>query len=167
VPEFPIALRGYHRAHVDAFVARIEGTLGRAQLFAPPVTAEEVSLARFPIALAGYRCRTVDQALDAYVRELERREGGRRRLPAADADRLVGMVRNVRFGTAWLTEGYAERDVDAFLDRMIVALRARRARSTDVRAARFGVTRVRRGYRQPEVDAFLVHLAAELDRLLM
>lgn len=165
VPDFPLAIRGYHRAHVDAFVARIEGTLGRAQLFAPPVTSEEVSLVRFPIALGGYRGRVVDRVLDAYVRELERREGGRRRLSAADADRLVGMVRNVRFGTARLSEGYAEQDVDAFLDQVIVALRARRARPADVRGARFGATRLRRGYRQPEVDDFLVHLAAELDRL--
>lgn len=165
MPDFPIAIRGYHRAHVDAFVARIEGTLGRAQLFAPPVTAKEVSLARFPIALGGYRGGAVDRALETYLGELERRERGRRRLQAADADRLVGMVRNVRFGTARLTEGYAEPDVDAFLDQVIVALRARRARSADVRAVRFGVTHIRRGYRQPDVDAFLIHLAAELDRL--
>lgn len=165
MPDFPLAIRGYHRAHVDAFVARIEGTLGRAQLFAPPVTAEEVSLARFPIALGGYRGRAVDRALETYLRELEGRERGRRRLSGADADRLVGMVRNVRFGTARLTEGYAEDDVDAFLDRVIVALRSRRARASDVRGARFRVTHLRRGYRQPDVDAFLVHLAAELDRL--
>lgn len=166
VPEFPIAVRGYHRDRVDAFIARIEGTLGRAQLFAPPVTAEEVSLARFPVTLLGYRAKPVDQALDAYVRELEDREnGGRRRMSSADADRLAGMVRNVRFPTTRLGEGYGEAEVDEFLDRMIVALRARRARAADVRAARFSTTRLRPGYGQPDVDAFLQHLAAELDRL--
>lgn len=166
VPDFPLAIRGYDRHQVDAFVARIEGTLGRAQLFAPPVTAAEVGRARFAVTLRGYRAKAVDERLDAYLRELETKEdGARRRLPAAEADRLVGLVRNVRFVPTRLSEGYDEREVDAFLDGMIVALHARRARSADVRAARFATTRIRPGYRQPDVDGFLEHLAAELDRL--
>ncbi|WP_289851481.1 DivIVA domain-containing protein [Actinoallomurus purpureus] len=166
MPGFPIAARGYHRHQVDAFIARIEGTLGRAQLFAPPVTAAEVGRVRFPITLRGYRGRAVDERLEEYLRELEAKEnGGRRRLSAAETDRLIGLVRNVRFVTTRLSEGYAEREVDAFLDRMIVELRGRRARSADVRAARFATTRIRPGYAQPDVDGFLDHLAAEIDRL--
>jgi DivIVA domain-containing protein len=166
MPEFPIAVRGYDRHQVDAFIARIEGTLGRAQLFAPPVTAADVGRVRFAITLRGYRGGAVDDRLEEYLRELEAREhGGRRRLSAAEADRLIGLVRNVRFVPTRLSEGYDEREVDAFLDRLIVGLRGRRVRSAEIRAARFGTTRLRPGYRQPDVDGFLEHLAAEIDRL--
>ncbi|MFL6051507.1 MAG: DivIVA domain-containing protein [Actinoallomurus sp.] len=166
MPDFPLAVRGYHRNQVDAFIARIEGTLGRAQLFAAPVTAAEVGLVRFAVTLRGYQGRAVDERLEAYLRELEDREkSGRRRFSAAEADRLIGLVRNVRFVTTRLSEGYDEREVDAFLDGLIVQLRGRRARSADIRAARFGTSRVRPGYAQSDVDGFLEHLASELDRL--
>ncbi|MEV5751257.1 DivIVA domain-containing protein [Actinoallomurus sp. NPDC052308] len=166
MPDFPLAARGYHRHQVDAFIARIEGTLGRAQLFAPPVTAAEVGGVRFAIALRGYQGRAVDEALEEYVRELEAREDGeRRRLSAAEADRLIGLVRNVRFVTTRLSEGYDEREVDAFLDRLIVEVRGRRPRSAGIRAARFATTRLRPGYAQSDVDGFLEHLASEIDRL--
>lgn len=166
MPDFPLALRGYHRHQVDAFVARIEGTLGRAQLFAPPVTAAEVGTVRFAIALRGYRVQAVDERLEEYLRELELKENGDgRRLSAAEADRLIGLVRNVRFVPTRLSEGYDEREVDAFLDRLIAELRGRRPRSADIRAARFATTRLRPGYAQPDVDGFLDHLAAEIDRL--
>jgi DivIVA domain-containing protein len=165
MPDFPLAVRGYHRDHVDALIARIEGTLGRAQLFAAPVTAAEVGRVRFAITLRGYQGRAVDERLEAYLRELEDKEnGGRRRLSAAETDRLIGLVRNVRFVTTRLTEGYDEREVDAFLDRLIVQLRERRARSADIRGARFRTTRVRPGYAQSDVDGFLDHLASEIDR---
>ncbi|GAA4626529.1 hypothetical protein GCM10023196_035130 [Actinoallomurus vinaceus] len=166
MPEFPIALRGYHRHQVDAFIARVEGTLGRAQLFAPPVTVAEIGQVRFAVTLRGYRGSAVDERLEEYLREFETKENARRRrLAAAEADRLAGLVRNVRFVTTRLTEGYDEGEVDSFLDTMLVALRGRTARSADVRAARFATTRFRPGYSQPDVDGFLEHLAAEIDRL--
>jgi DivIVA domain-containing protein len=162
--DFPRAVRGYHRDQVDALVARIEGTLGRSPLYAAPATALEVGGVRFTRRLRGYRMKAVDAALQAYARELERR-GGWRRMANPDADRLIGMVRNVQFAATRLSEGYDERQVDGFLDDLIVALRGRRALASDVRAARFGTTRARVGYRQAEVDAFLDHLAAEIERL--
>lgn len=163
--DFPLGVRGYHRDEVDAFISRIEGTLGRSPLYAPPVTAMEVDDVRFASRLRGYRMRAVDAALDAYARELEGRGGRRRRMAAVDVDKLIGMVRNVRFATTRFGEGYDEANVDAFLDKMILALRGHRAMATDVRAVRFPVTRLRRGYRQPEVDAFLEHLATEIERI--
>jgi DivIVA domain-containing protein len=159
----PRGVRGYHRDQVDALVARIEGTLGRSPLYAAPATALEVGGVRFTRRLRGYRTKAVDAALQAYARELETRDG--RRIPKPAADRLIGKVRNVQFAATRLSEGYDERQVDAFLDELIVALRERRALASDIRAVRFGATRARAGYRPAEVDAFLDHLAAEIERL--
>lgn len=164
VAAFPYASRGYRRDQVDAFIARIEGTLGRSPLYAPPVSADEVSAVRFARAVRGYRTKAVDAALDAYVRELEDRDG-RNRMRSGDADQLVGLVRNVRFGTTRLSVGYDEQEVDAFLDKVIVALREDRARASDVKNVVFSVSRVRPGYRQAEVDAFLDRLASEIVRI--
>jgi DivIVA domain-containing protein len=161
---FPYASRGYSRAQVDAFVARIEGTLGRSPLYAQPVTADEVSAVRFARAVRGYQTKAVDDALDAYVRELEDKDGSTR-LRSGEADQLIGLVRNVQFGTTRLIVGYDEQEVDVFLDKMIVALRENRARPSDVKNVAFATTRIRPGYRQTEVDAFLERLASEIARL--
>lgn len=164
MPAFPHASRGYSREQVDTFVARIEGTLGRSPLYAPPVTADDVRAVRFARRMRGYRMNAVDAALEGYVRELEDK-GGRNRLRSGEADQLIGLVRNVRFGTTRLTMGYDEREVDAFLDKMIVALRKNRARPSEVNKAVFATTRMRPGYRQTDVDAFLDRLASEIGRL--
>ncbi len=160
---FPRAVRGYRCDQVDAFVARIEGTLGRRPLYAAPVTAVEIEDVKFGTALRGYRIQPVDEALDGYVRELETR-GVRSRMASTDSDRLIGLVRNVTFTRTRLGEGYDERDVDAFLDQMIVLLGEHRALASNVRAARFRTTRVRAGYNQSEVDGFLAHLTDEIER---
>jgi DivIVA domain-containing protein len=165
MPDFPRAIRGYHRDQVDALIARIEGTLGRSPLYAPPVTVAEVGGLRFTPTLRGYQMKAVDEALDEYLRELEGHVGGRRRMPSGEADRLIGLVRNVQFVTTRLTEGYDEEQVDVFLDRMIVALREHRALAADVRGVRFATTRIRAGYSQSGVDAFLERLASEIERL--
>jgi DivIVA domain-containing protein len=164
MPDFPRASRGYSRHEVDAFVARIEGTLGRAPLYAPPVTADDVTAVRFARSVRGYRMKAVDAALDAYIRELEDK-GARGRMRPSEVDRLVGLVRNVRFGTTRLRVGYDEQEVDAFLDKMISALKQNRARASEVKSVVFAASRMRTGYRQPEVDAFLERLAAEIERL--
>jgi DivIVA domain-containing protein len=162
--DFPRAWRGYARHQVDALIARIEGTLGRSPLFAPPVTADEVNSMRFGRAMRGYRMKAVDHALEAYVRELEDKAGGNRMRPG-EVDRLIGLVRNVQFGTTRLNVGYDEREVDHFLDKTIIALQEGRARASEVKKAVFASTRARPGYRQPEVDAFLERLASEIERL--
>jgi DivIVA domain-containing protein len=164
MPHFPRAGRGYDRDEVDAFVSRIEGTLGRAPLYAPPVTADEVTAVRFRRTLRGYQMKAVDEALDGYVHELEDKDGATR-MRSGEVDRLVGLVRNVRFGTTRLKVGYDEREVDAFLDETITELRENRARASQVKNAVFATTRIRPGYRQPDVDAFLERLASEIARL--
>lgn len=164
MPVFPYAFRGYRRVEVDAFIARIEGTLGRSPLYAPPVTPDDVSAVRFARAARGYQTKAVDVALDAYVRELEDKDG-RSRMRPGEFDQLIGLVRNVQFGTTRVNGGYDEREVDAFLDEMIVALKENRARASDVKKAAFSATRMRVGYRQADVDAFLEHLASEITRV--
>jgi DivIVA domain-containing protein len=164
MPHFPRAVRGYDRYQVDAFVSRIEGTLGRTPLYAPPVTADDVTGARFRRTLRGYRMQPVDDALDAYVRELEDKVGPNR-MRSGEVDRLIGLVRNVQFGPTRLKAGYDERQVDEFLDATIDALRKNRARASEVKNATFATARLRPGYRQPEVDAFLERLASEITRL--
>ena len=84
---------------------------------------------------------------------------------SSEVDQLIGLVRNVQFGTTRLDVGYDEGDVDAFLDKMIVALRENRARPSEVNKAVFATTRMRPGYRQAEVDAFLERLASEIGRM--
>lgn len=166
MPHFPVTLRGYSRDQVDAFVARIEGTLGRGPLYAKAVTVADVAGVKFRVRMRGYRTTSIDLALETYQRELEIHQGGgRRRIPADGADRLAGLVRNVRFAPSRMREGYDEAQVDAFLDRMLVELRERRAMAGDARAARFATTRLRRGYDQSEVDGFLDHLATEIELL--
>jgi DivIVA domain-containing protein len=66
---------GYAMAEVDAFIARIEGTLGTGPATASPVTADEVRSAIFPTVRLrpGYDERDVDEALDRYEQELRRR----------------------------------------------------------------------------------------------
>jgi DivIVA domain-containing protein len=164
MPDFPRAIRGYDRAEVDALIARIEGTLGRRTLFAPPVTADEVNAVKFRRALFGYRMRPVDEALEGGSRELEDEAGGGR-MSSSEVDRLIGLVRNVQFGTTRLGSGYDERDVDEFLDTTMTALRAGRARASEVKKASFRTTRMRIGYRPSDVDAFLTRLASEIERL--
>jgi DivIVA domain-containing protein len=164
MPDLPRAVRGYHRDQVDSLIARIEGTLGRAPLYAPPVTVNEVNDYRFTLALRGYEIKAVDRLLDGYLKELEDL-GGRHRIRAVDTDRLIGLVRNVTFPVSRIHEGYDEREVDAFLDSVIVALRENRARATEMRGAKFAITRMRTGYRQADVDLFLERLASEIDRL--
>ncbi|WP_192809889.1 DivIVA domain-containing protein [Actinomadura rudentiformis] len=71
---FPVRFRGYDRAQVNALIARIWGTLGRAPLNGLPVTREELNNPRLDVVLRGYDRPTVEEALGRYLRELlERR----------------------------------------------------------------------------------------------
>lgn len=60
---FPTALRGYRREEVDAVMARIDGTLGRAPLTAAPITPQELGQTRFGVVLRGYDRAAVDGAM--------------------------------------------------------------------------------------------------------
>ena len=63
---------GYSIADVDAFLDRVEATLGLRPRYGPPVTAADVAAAQFRIVRvrAGYDPREVDEALDRYEEQL-------------------------------------------------------------------------------------------------
>jgi DivIVA domain-containing protein len=67
---------GYTKAEVDAFVERIEGTLGRTLPPDQQVTAQEIRDVIFTTTRlgVGYDEREVDSALDRYEAELAARE---------------------------------------------------------------------------------------------
>ncbi len=79
-------------------------------------------------------------------------------------------VLDARFQATKFREGYDQVEVDAFLDRVAVVLRAREAGSApavtltaaEVAAARFQATKFREGYDQDEVDDFLDRVQATL-----
>ena len=66
---------GYRIGDVDAFIDRIEATLGLRQRYGPPVTATEVDRVQFRLVWLrrGYDPRQVDQALDRYQELLSER----------------------------------------------------------------------------------------------
>lgn len=175
----PRRLRGYRRPEVNAALARIAGTLGTAELTAPPITADETRELRFKIGLRGYDRWIVDELLSERIRELEAYERGsdysarhaRSRAPSrfspVGADWLIGWVSNAQFGVVRTRTGYDERDVDAFLARVVAGLQgeAPPVSARDVRASRFRTVRFGAGYVEREVDRFLEQLAAALDGL--
>lgn len=94
--------------------------------------------------------------------------------PAPDLVRAAALisveeVRDVRFKTVRLTEGYDEDEVDAFLDRVLLALvepadGPQRLSADEVRNSLFSTTRLREGYDMVEVDSFLDRIEAEFER---
>jgi DivIVA domain-containing protein len=80
-------------------------------------------------------------------------------------------VRNVLFKTVRLSDGYDEDEVDAFLDKVIAAMREpmaldRRMLPDEVRRSEFTTTRLREGYDIDEVDTFLDRVELEFERRL-
>ncbi|MEU5873511.1 DivIVA domain-containing protein [Glycomyces sp. NPDC047369] len=89
--------------------------------------------------------------------------------PSDDAIVTADQVRGVKFTPVQLAEGYDQDEVDAFLDRVVLALvepatGPQRLTADDVRASMFTSTRLREGYEVKEVDAFLDRIEAELER---
>lgn len=179
-------MRGYRRAQVDAVLARIAGTLGAAPgppgpagPAGSPITADEARATRFALQLRGYDRRIVDELLVERIRELEAHEdvGGysarhaRTRAPArfspVSADWLVGWITTAQFGVVRVRKGYDERDVDAFLARVVAGLHgdAPPVSARDVRESRFRTVRFGAAYEEREVDRFLDQLASALDGL--
>jgi DivIVA domain-containing protein len=68
---FNVVLSGYDTRQVDSFVARIEGTLGRAPLEGAPVTVEDFEKIGFDVRLRAYDRHEVERTLREYRRELE------------------------------------------------------------------------------------------------
>lgn len=117
---FQVVLRGYDRRQVDAFIDRVEGTLGRGPLAGPAVTLEEAGDVGFDVVLRGYARHEVEARIAAYRQELQARwadgEG-------TDGE-LATMIRRRRFRTVPVG-GYDPDEVEAFLDEIASRLRAR------------------------------------------
>jgi DivIVA domain-containing protein len=66
---------GYRISDVDAFIDRIEATLGLRPRYGPPVTATDVARVQFRLVRfrRGYEPREVDHALDRYEELLAER----------------------------------------------------------------------------------------------
>jgi DivIVA domain-containing protein len=66
---------GYAIADVDAFIDRIEETLGTRPRYGPPVTVTDVMAVQFRVVRlrVGYEMREVDEALDRYADQLRER----------------------------------------------------------------------------------------------
>jgi len=63
-----------------------------------------------------------------------------------DSPELIERIRTVKFSTVRLVPGYDEREVDAFLDKLIETLgTGGRLDPAEVRDARFATTRFRPG----------------------
>ncbi len=159
----PLRLRGYDRSAVDDLLDRVAATLRTG---AQTVTSVQVRDARFKIKFRGYDPLSVDELLVEVIRELEDREGGTAgRSHGRVAGRwLIDWIGSVQFGAARLRPGYHERDVDAFLARVVAGLRgsAPPVTSGDVRECAFRTVRLGRGYAEQEVDRFLDQLASTL-----
>ncbi|GII91446.1 DivIVA domain-containing protein [Sinosporangium siamense] len=83
---------------------------------------------------------------------------------AAEADR----VEQARFGSARLGAGYREDEVDAFLDRVVGALRGESAdpvTPSEARSVRFTTVVLRPGYVIAEVEQMLDKVADLLELL--
>lgn len=153
---FPTVLRGYRHADVDAFMARVDGTLGRAPLMAEPVTAAEIAATRFGAGLRGYDPAAVDRAMaDAAaaiggtaVPGYSSFEPSVPPAPPQGFDPPPGTMPRDYGLPAPASYG----DAAPARDRMIARLKD----------ARLPVTRMRPGYDMAEVDAFLRRAAAGL-----
>ncbi|MCD0448424.1 DivIVA domain-containing protein [Actinocorallia sp. API 0066] len=168
---FPRALRGYFASEVDALIVRIEGTLGVHDEPAPPITSAELRETRLGVVLHGYDRRAVDAALLEYVRQLEHRERGEAdpyvETVSGQLPWLIRWVEDAQFPITRVRAAYDEREVDAFLDRVLAGLRGEgpAVSGQAVREAVFGGVFFQPGYAEPDVDRFLDELAAALDHL--
>ncbi|KUP98000.1 DivIVA domain-containing protein [Thermobifida cellulosilytica] len=186
---------GYVQEDVDALLRRVEATLRALEQGTRPtkvITASDVMRSQFrtTVMRPGYDEEEVDAFLDEIAETLRgfglysqqlrtgkhsaeyfRRTAPPPREPVSPRMRPED-IRNKGFNTTRLRVGYAEEEVDAFLDRAeatIAALVAGRVSdaqltASQVREARFSSTRLRSGYVEAEVDAFLDEIADELER---
>jgi DivIVA domain-containing protein len=73
---------------------------------------------------------------------------------------LIERIKNARFGTTRLGQGYDEEEVDVFLDKLVAVLSGGgQLHHSELRAAQFSRTRLRPGYVMADVVAFLDQVA--------
>ncbi|MEU6247132.1 DivIVA domain-containing protein [Glycomyces sp. NPDC047010] len=121
------------------------------------------------LALAPNRYRDRPSEVSVYLPETHVRQMVQTPAPSTEAVVTADEVRGVKFTAVQLAEGYDQDEVDAFLDRVVLALvepasGPQRLSADDVRTSMFTSTRLREGYEVKEVDAFLDRIEAELER---
>lgn len=150
---------GYRIQDVDSF---LDGVLAALRSGEPPAP-EDVRAASFPLTKwrTGYAPRDVDRLIGELAQLL--------RGPGSDAGvalavrKLVDRIRNCRFGTTH-RGGYAEEEVDAFLDRILDSL-VQGGRGTLQQLAgeaRFTTVKLRPGYVMADVDSLLASVERAL-----
>jgi len=177
---FPTALRGYRRDEVDAVMARVDGTLGRAPLTAAPITPQELGRTRFGVAMRGYDRAAVDAAMIEAAALLggappvpppgtapppgPAAPGGES--PEAARDRMLARLRDPRLETTRVRPGYDQGEVNRFLEYAAAALTgaAPPLTAATVRETAFTTTQFRTGYDEEAVDFLLDELIAYLER---
>jgi DivIVA domain-containing protein len=153
------SIPGYRISDVDSF---LDGVLAALRGGDPP-RPSYVRTVTFPLTnwRAGYAPRNVDRLIGELAQLVRRAE--------SDADAplavrmLVDRIENSRFDTThW--GGYAEEEVDEFLDRIIHNLmRGERGTLRQLAGeARFTTVRIRPGYSMADVDRLLASVEQEL-----
>ena len=170
---FPTARRGYRRDEVDAVMARIDGTLGRAPLMAAPITPQELGQTRFNVVMRGYDRGAVDGAMIDAAAALGGAPGNNGapsgpapggEPPEAARDRILARLREPLEATSF-GPGYDKTEVNRYLEYATAALSGAAPPLTPdaVRSMAFKATHLRGGYSE-EVDGLLDELITYLER---
>jgi DivIVA domain-containing protein len=73
---------------------------------------------------------------------------------------LIERIKNAEFRTTRFSPGYAEKEVDDFLDRLVATLRESGLPDPEeLRNVQFATTRLRPGYAMQDVDGLLQEIA--------
>jgi DivIVA domain-containing protein len=154
---------GYRIADVDSFLDRILAALRNGE---PPAPADVRAVA-FPLTRrdTGYAPRDVDRLIGELA-QLVRRPGSGADVTPAVRD-LVDRIRNCRFGTThW--DGYDEKEVDDFLDRIMRGLiQGEHGTLRELAGeAQFRTVKLRPGYVMTDVDSLLALVERSLADLI-
>jgi DivIVA domain-containing protein len=152
-------LPGYRMSDVDSF---LDGVLAALRGGEPP-SPSDVRAVTFPLTKwrAGYAQRDVDRLVGELAQLVTK--------PGSDADvplavrKLADRIENSRFAaTRW--GGYAQEEVDEFLDRIIHSLMLGERGTLQRLAgeARFTTVRLRPGYVMADVDSLLASVEQAL-----
>jgi len=169
-PRTGLMRSGYHRVQVDGFFADARSAYERPMLDDEAVSSLDVRRAAFDLRRGGYKCASVDAALDrlelafaARARDQFVRAHGQQawmdrlaesaqalypRLRRPAGDRFRGPVGGYR--------GYDAREVDALVDRLIAFFDSGEPLTAEeMRAATFRRRGRRGAYDERTVDAFI------------
>lgn len=167
-PRVKRGTRGYNTAEVDAFIAEARVAYDNQIAGATTLTSRAIRETSFDLAKGGYSTRHVDGALERLETAFAERERAVALATMGEAAWLqqasqISAVLTARFGrapkhrfnrVAFLAQGYAVKDVDAFAERVSAYLLQGEPLSVaDVRSVTFRAARG--GYDEAQVDAVL------------